>query len=654
MKMICNGVALDMSDSVKFSFDKDNILWAFNDLKCERSQEFKIPATTTNERVFGFAGNPAFDGRGMRKRFEAQLQDGVVVKDGYLYVNQFSKREYSAIFVTGEYVGLQRVRDAGKVSELYNGANVTVTSSLDETWYTARESMQETDWMLFANVSYLAEYATFTDDKGKTIQRLYPSVAFGRVVRNACEAAGLRINWDGVVNLNSLRVIPDTPNILDEEVRFISTPVGNAESQGGAMNSVTASADWLKPSPVKMYRTIATMNELQQPIFVRNEEWMTLMGWRTNKPITLTIPSAESLPNLGNKLGIIFDYFGGYNYSEGLQTTQGIERHPYEDGETIPSIHQYFHDGKIEAIPGTPAPIAGRKIDIPAGMTFAFYFFNEFNFVGGIKPSRVGEEFTAWTFGSAGSVGLDAFDFNVRINTTGAQEEDDRATPPILYNTYSIYDNLPDISLLDALRVIAYASGKTLTYSDSDGFSFRDYSLSLDNLTDITHQVLTIDKVERGVAKMQQHNVVEFDSGDYVTESERVKVDYSIANDNLTAEAKTIFKIPYSEGGTSAYLGYVYVHNEAEDDVDKPILAIVSEYPLSSHYLSKLYLPKDMTLQAFCDVTTTIDVSVRMTLAEFDALTVDSVLVIDGVPYSWTSGKWSKNVAKLTLVKIKL
>lgn len=654
MKMICNGVALDMSDGVNLSFERENILWAFDDLKCERTQQFRLPATTTNERVFGFAGNPAFDGVGMRKRFEAQLQDGVVVKDGYLYISQFSKREYSAIFVTGEYVGLQRVRDAGNVSELYNGANVTVTSSLTEPWHTARESLQETDGMLFANVSYLAEYATFTDDNGKTILRTYPSVAFGRVVKNACEAAGLRINWDGAVNINSLRVIPDTPNIVDEEVRFISTPVSDAESRGGAMNSVTASADWLKPSPVKMYRTIATMNELQQPIFVRNEEWATLMGWRTNKPITLTIPSAESLPHLGEKLGIVFDYFGGYNYLEGLQTTQGIERHPYDDDETIPSIHQYFHNGKIEVIPGTPAPIAGRKIDIPAGVTFAFYFFNQFNFIGGQKPSRVGEEFTAWTFGSAGSIGLDAFDFNVRINTTGAQEEDDRATPPILYNTYSIYDNLPEISLLDALKVIAYASGKTLTYSDREGFAFSNYALSLDNLTDITHRVLTIDNVERGVAKMQQHNVVEFDSGDYVTASESVNVDYSIANDNLTAEAKTLFKIPYSEGGTAPYLGYVYVHNGAEDDVDKPIIAIVSEDQLSSHYLSKLYLPKDVTLQAYCDVATTINVSVRMTLAEFDSLTDYSVIVIDGVPYSWTVVKWSGNVAKLALVKIKL
>lgn len=652
--MICNGVALDMSDSVKLSFDKDNILWAFNELKCERTQQFKLPATTNNERIFGLAGNPAFAGDGMRKRFEAQLQDGVVVKDGYLYVSQFSKREYLAIFVTGEYIGLQRARDAGKVSDLYNGANVTVTSSLDEPWYSASESLRETDEMLFANISYLAEYATYTDDKGKTVQRIYPSVAFGRVVKNACEVAELRINWDGAVNLNSLRVIPDKPNIVDEEVRLISTPVGHAEARGGAMNSVTSSADWLRPSPVKMYRTIATMDELQRPIFVRNEEWVTLMGWRTNKPITLTMPSAESLPHLGNKLGIIFDYLGGYNYSELLQTTQGVERHPYGDSETIASVKQYFHGGRIEAIATTPMLIGGRSIDIPAGVTFAFYFFDEFNFVGGSKPSVVGEEFTAWTFGAAGAIGLDAFDFNVRINTTGAQEEDDKATPKILYNTYSIYDNLPELSLVEALKVIAYASGKVLTYSESEGFAFRDYALSLGNLTDITHQVITIDKVERGVAKMQQHNVIEFDSGDYVTDSERVKVDYSIANDNLTADAKTIYKMPYSEGGTAPLLGYIYVHNEAEDDVDKPIIAIASDDQFRDDYLSKLYLSKDVTLQAFCDAATTVDASVRMTLAEFDALTADSVLVIDGVPYSWNSGKWSANIAKLTLVKIKL
>ena len=118
MQLLCNGVLLDLYDNAGLQFTHSNPLFAFDDLKCERTTNFKLPATPTNDRVFSLAKIPAYSGEGMRRKFTCKLQAGAVVRDGYLYVANFDGKDYNAVFVTGELVGLQRIKDLGKLSEL--------------------------------------------------------------------------------------------------------------------------------------------------------------------------------------------------------------------------------------------------------------------------------------------------------------------------------------------------------------------------------------------------------------------------------------------------------------------------------------------------------------------------------------------------------
>lgn len=93
MQLICNGVSLDLYDNASFQFKRTNPLFAFDKLACERTTEFKLPATKTNDRVFGIARLPVLKGNGMRRRYDAQLLMSGIVRKGYLYVSEWTGKE---------------------------------------------------------------------------------------------------------------------------------------------------------------------------------------------------------------------------------------------------------------------------------------------------------------------------------------------------------------------------------------------------------------------------------------------------------------------------------------------------------------------------------------------------------------------------------
>lgn len=119
MQLLCNGVRLDLYDNASLQFKHTNPLFAFDKLECERTTQFKLPCTHTNDGVLALARIPAYAGAGMRQKFTAQLQDGIVVKNGYLYVSDYDGKDYTAIFVTGELLGLQAVKNAGNLADFY-------------------------------------------------------------------------------------------------------------------------------------------------------------------------------------------------------------------------------------------------------------------------------------------------------------------------------------------------------------------------------------------------------------------------------------------------------------------------------------------------------------------------------------------------------
>ena len=118
-QLLCEGVYLDLHDDFGLQFTHKNPLFAFDKLECERTTQFKLPSTPKNDAVLGLARIPAYDGAGMKRKFAAELQAGVVVKSGYLYVSSYDGKDYAAVLVTGELVRLQAVKNAGKIADYY-------------------------------------------------------------------------------------------------------------------------------------------------------------------------------------------------------------------------------------------------------------------------------------------------------------------------------------------------------------------------------------------------------------------------------------------------------------------------------------------------------------------------------------------------------
>ena len=124
MRFNVGGQFLELPDNFSVQFKKTNILFAFDKAECERSASFDVPDTPTNNRIFGISKWVQTSGDGMRRRYDAQLQASGVTKDGYLYVDSYSKGKYKAVFVTGELLGLQRLRNAGKIADFMLFSNI--------------------------------------------------------------------------------------------------------------------------------------------------------------------------------------------------------------------------------------------------------------------------------------------------------------------------------------------------------------------------------------------------------------------------------------------------------------------------------------------------------------------------------------------------
>lgn len=131
MLLLCNNIKLDLYDDTGLQFKHTNPLFAFDKLECERTTQFKLPTTPANDRAFALARIPAYAGTGMRRKFSAQLQAGTIVKDGYLYVSEFDGKDYIAIFVTGELVSLQTIKNAGVMGNYYTNPATATYGSVD-------------------------------------------------------------------------------------------------------------------------------------------------------------------------------------------------------------------------------------------------------------------------------------------------------------------------------------------------------------------------------------------------------------------------------------------------------------------------------------------------------------------------------------------
>ena len=411
MQLLCNGVYLDLYDNAGLQFTHSNPLFAFDDLKCERTTNFKLPATPTNDRVFSLAKIPAYSGEGMRRKFTCQLQAGTAVLDGYLYVANFDGKDYNAVFVTGELVGLQRIKDLGKLSELieyteaetYGGAGVSPTAAQYDIW---------------RNVNYIKP-AGNTLRPSLNGSRLYYDI----LLKNGIPAAPLPASLEG------MRIIPAELKGANTAMRFKCTI---ADSQQPS-----------SPAPTNNFNTLifdSSLFEAENTEYgvailqtggTSPNNWFNVRQYKAKTNLTLVIPD---------------------NWPDTLYIYDLSGVHEDNQGDSFYGERWFSKELNQSSVTAHGDRLAGRSVEIAARETFSFvdsryYSYNSVTAIGGTTYNRGFMLQDTPTFNT---------DYTIEVKT-------DAETG----NLVRAQDNLPDITFIEYCKTLAALHGKVLNYKES-------------------------------------------------------------------------------------------------------------------------------------------------------------------------------------------
>lgn len=626
MQLLCNGTFLDLYDNEGLQFTHSNPLFAFDDLKCERTTNFKLPATPTNDRVFSLAKIPAYSGEGMRRKFPCQLQAGTVVRDGYLYVANFDGKDYNAIFVTGELLGLQALKNAGKIRDLLV-FDQTVTWDNTNT-HTADEAT-------------LPDIGFVQYEREPSTSHLNASISMRWLIEQISTKTGVTINYlnaDSDERWRLLAAGADIYNINDLAVHLVN--IGTVGQDQINLQSLLGISQY-KASGA--YYDQCTARSDGQHLYWGKDGQPSMAQFDMLKfPYEVSIEFGEDFPN------DCFLATDGWYYSSGVYHDEPICDMVYD--EIAKEYH--FRDFPKHAIANflgdyyllwdgsaVGAPLAGRKVTIPANTPFMILPKAGLHYK---DPAAVGD--TAEIGYNADECPAYDYDVRISINHDFVYGED-----------VPLNAMLPEFTAVELLKIYAAINGCVLNYTDSQGVTFE--SLDFDNYA--MREIKSLTKrgeLVRTFSNYAQKNIVKMTPEDWVWLGERIKTQYTIDNDNIETE-KDLLVLKVSEGGKKiAYTNdgnvktRMLVRNDAEGKrkAKDQTIALAS---VDDPYMLRVTIPTIKGLQNLCYSSTQIKIEARMPLLQYDAIKPKTGLLVDGSTYLWTERSWQKDVAKMTLAK---
>ena len=627
MQLLCNGTFLDLYEGSGLQFTHKNPLFAFDALECERTTSFKIPATPKNDRVLALAKLPALSGVAMRRKYDAELYDGTVVKKGYIYVSNFDGKDYNAIFVTGELVGLQALKNAGKIRDLlvYDQA---VTWN-DSSAHTADEAT-------------LPDIGFVQYERDPSTAHLNASISLRWLMGQIATKTGVTINYLNAASDERWRLLAagaDIYNLNDLAVHLVNRGayiydpiyllnilgISVRKASGAYYDTCTARSDgqylyWSVTGQPHMAQfdilkfpyeiSLEFGDDFPDDCFLATDGWYGSGGVYHDEPICDMVYDAMAQDHHFRQFphNAIANFLGDY--------------YLLWDGSTV------------------GAPLAGRKVTIPANTPFMILPKAGLHYQ---EPEAVGD---------TASVGYNAdecpaYDYEVRIsiNHDFVYGED-----------VPLNAMLPEFTAVELLKLYAAINGCVLNYTDAQGVTFE--SLDFDNYAMRDIKALTKrGELVRTFSDYAQQNIVKMTPEDWVWLGERIKTQYAIDNDNIEAE-KDLLVLKASEGGKKiAYTNDGEVHtrllvrNDAEGKrkAKDQTIALAS---VDDEYMLRVTIPTIEGLQNLCKASTQQKISARMTSLEYNAIQAKTLTLVEGLRYIWTERSWQKNEAQFTLARL--
>ena len=494
---------LDLYDDAKIQFTHDNPLFAFDKLSCERTTQLKLPSTPKNDSVLALARIPAYTGSGMRLKFSAELQDGTLVKSGYLSVSAYDGKDYTAIFVTGEWLGLQNIKNAGKLTDILNTNKwSSVTQSGTTPSYVKTHEFDYPYYrtsaippLIVPSLRIYTMLDTALTSLGATYTipadyfRMFPTIAKGIVSQTGLFSRTIQF--------------PDYQSIPTVATAVIGGAYGLSNifvvSQAGIGGTL------VKDGVTYYYKGIVQQVQAKQAVTITFPD-----DWDDD----IFIGKFVSTPSEFINILEIFQFYGdrSFNCSGGVYSVTGDS-------------------------------LRGRSVDIESGDYFTFIHKLDWN---DAYSSSSGDG-QGWFF-------------------QGGHFQDEDYTiegGDIIEGNYvREQDQLPDMTLVDLLKTHAALNGKVLNYDETNGLTYDPLTFSSWPIVELDGKITKMGSVERTFADYGQNNIIDFKSGAGVLDVEKIENDYAIYNENLD-ERKVLQTLPFTEGGAEGTR--IYVRPEESD-----------------------------------------------------------------------------------------
>ena len=537
------GILLDVPSGTRLQFVKKNILFAFDSIECERTTSFRLPKTPTNLRAFDFSNDFHRQGTAMRIRVDAQLRIGVVVKNGYLYVQTYSNKsqEFDCIFVTGELLGLKQLKELGKANEIPYEYNDNVSYNV-----------LTSPTILLRNPNFRVMRSYSDDDINR------PSYNLGHILDWLVGQTDITI-----ANLpSSLDVLITNPNQLQPIVFSITQQVVDSSQPTPDIsedyyNTIAASAN-----VYSVFDNIGYDEYNGEPTVILGvQRYYRPRFLRAKMDVKITFPA--DFPN-------VFMY--------GMRDTYG--------GMVFYGDYSFSVVDYKMTISGEP--LAGRTISLKKDDAFIFVDSDDFQMVRG----------------SAGG-GLPSLGFYPLISQTNfdgmtVEADGELQTGDIIY----LRDNMPSLTAVDILKIYAYINGKVLWYdSENERVTFEDLIVS-DYPVYTLKKAISVTSVKRTFGDYAQKNILRYESPEFIRSSDVIEEQYTIDNVNIEQE-KELYRIPFSEGRRYRETRALQIRATDNDTIAYPNLLIgrLFRTELVKNNVLQAILTNSTTIDVQCDMS---------------------------------------------------
>ena len=187
-------------------------------------------------------------------------------------------------------------------------------------------------------------------------------------------------------------------------------------------------------------------------------------------------------------------------------------------------------------------------------------------------------------------------DYGQHIGTVTASVWSVSQTEVGIGDTYYLQPNLPEVTLIDLLKTAANLLRMGIDYDvATNTVSFYDFAFDKSQAIELDSKTIEILSVDRTFLDYARRNIVDFKSEEYV--KDRLQIAYNINND-LIAEEKVLYTIPFSEGNFDSQNNVVVQDFDADNKKTAKVatLGVVSKVSGQTYLKHVSELPKNVTL----------------------------------------------------------